>query len=148
MPAPVSPVSTFSPGAEPQLGPLDQQEVLDAQLVEHARGCTSRARRIAAEAIGTTSTQSSVGVSRTRQPAEPLAQALVEGRARQLGEQRGRAHEADVDGLPRPQLARRAAVDVDVHRLLARGLWIVSRSPGATTSARAVSECGAMKETT
>ena len=35
LPAPVSPVSTLSPGAEPQLGPLDQQEVLDAELVEH-----------------------------------------------------------------------------------------------------------------
>ena len=34
------------PGREAQLGPLDQQEVLDAQLVQHARGSTSRCRRI------------------------------------------------------------------------------------------------------
>ena len=48
LPAPVSPVSTFKPGPRQQLGPLDQQEVLDAQFVEHAQGSTSGARRIGA----------------------------------------------------------------------------------------------------
>ncbi len=35
------------PVREPQLGPLDQQQVLDAQLVYHARRCISGHRRIA-----------------------------------------------------------------------------------------------------
>src|SRR3954451_20824672 len=33
-------------GAEPQLGPLDEQEVLDTQLDQHARGSTNEPRRI------------------------------------------------------------------------------------------------------
>ena len=28
-------MSTFRPGRQPQLGPLDQQQVLDAQLAQH-----------------------------------------------------------------------------------------------------------------
>ena len=32
-------------GTEAQLGPLDQQQVLDAQLVQHAAGCISGTRR-------------------------------------------------------------------------------------------------------
>ena len=44
------------PGAEAQLGPLDQQQVLDAQLVEHGAGCISGARRSRAlRRIGTKS---------------------------------------------------------------------------------------------
>ena len=41
LPAPVSPVMAFRPGAEPQLGPLDQQQVLDSQLAGARRRCTS-----------------------------------------------------------------------------------------------------------
>ena len=36
LPAPVSPVSTFKPRRQAQLRPLDQQEVLDAKLAQHA----------------------------------------------------------------------------------------------------------------
>ena len=34
------------PGAEPQLGPLDQQQVLDTQFAEHVPRCTSAPRRM------------------------------------------------------------------------------------------------------
>ena len=53
------------------------------------------------------------------EPSEALAQAVVEARARELGERRVRQRELDVDVLARGQLAGRAAVDVDLDRLLA-----------------------------
>jgi hypothetical protein len=32
-------------GAEPELSPLDQEQVLDAKLYEHTFGCSGRTRR-------------------------------------------------------------------------------------------------------
>ena len=46
LPAPVSPVSTFRPGARRRCGPLDQQQVLDAQLSSIARRSSSERGRI------------------------------------------------------------------------------------------------------
>ena len=48
------PCEHVQPWPETQLGPLDQQEVLDAQFVEHAEGSTSGGRRIGPESPGTT----------------------------------------------------------------------------------------------
>ena len=35
----------IEPGTEPELGPFDQEQVLDAKLYEHTFGCTGRSRR-------------------------------------------------------------------------------------------------------
>ena len=45
LPAPVSPVRTFRPGPEAQLGPLDQQQVLDTELFQHVGWSTTGVRR-------------------------------------------------------------------------------------------------------
>jgi hypothetical protein len=55
------------------------------------------------------------------------------------------ADEAGADRLP-GDLAGRAPVDGDVEG--SRERLCTDRLPGATTSARAVIECGAMKDTT
>ena len=176
--------------SQPQLRPLDEQEVLDAQLKKHVPwGRTSRLRRRGrcSEVVARFARWQSGGAGtvsgphapyegsrrRHRRPhpspaaahraaarsassapaqtaaAEPLPEPVVEVRPRELGEVALVGHEVGRDLLPRRQLADRAAVDVHLDGLLvARRSARAARREGATTSARAVSECGAMKETT
>src|SRR5688572_32890148 len=55
-----------------------------------------------------------------REPSEPLPQPVVEARPGHLRQDPVLLAELDVDVLPRPQLARRAAVHVDLDGLLPR----------------------------
>ena len=133
-------------GPEAQLGPLDQQEVLDAQLVQHAAGCTSGSRRTGppsrAELLQRFVTVSARGGRTARagggRSSRPAAGRACRGcaRTRRAGPRRAAARSV---GRPSTWTSTGSSRDA---------LLIVSTSPGATTSARAVSECGAMNETT
>ena len=137
------------PRAERELGPFDQQQVLDAELVQHRRRSTSRRRRIGPVRVLRHEVVTKSCGRLLRQAPEALAQPVVERRARQLGEQAVLLAELHLR-RPRPRPISHAGrpstwTSTGSSRLR---LEIVSTSPGATTSARAVSECGAMKETT
>ena len=78
-----------------QLGPLDEQEVLDAQLAQHAPGCTSAARRTRATrgaAVAPRGSEAPQGLLDRR-----VAREHLEGLADRprLGEH-GREHRRDV----------------------------------------------------
>ena len=122
-----------------QLGAFEQQQVLDAQLVQHGPGLPgapdgSECRRAAQGRVA-----SRPNFWRRR---------LVEVRARKLRERPLAVGRTGLDLRPGRELQDRAAVDGTSTGSSRERLWIASRSPGATTSGRAVSECGAMNETT
>ena len=82
------------------------------------------------------------------QAAELLPDPLVEGVALELGEQGEAVAEADDHLLAGLDPRRLDAVDADVDRLAPADVGDVETSSEATTRARAVSVCGAMKLTT
>src|SRR5918997_123241 len=108
LPAPVSPVITVSPsrGLSSARSIRSRFSIRSSSSTRpvYQRGPTERPRRYAL-----------VG-----QPPELVAEAVVERRARQLGEQRLALLEADPDGLSGPRGADPAAVGGHVHRLLDR----------------------------
>ena len=108
------PRQDVEPWREAQLGLLDQQEVLDPELVEHARWSTSAPRRIGP--VCNRLVTSSAGA--TGQPPELLPQPAVEGRPGLLREHRRVGHEPGPQLGPRLERARRAAVDREVHAVL------------------------------
>ena len=86
--------------------------------------------------------------SSARQAAELLAQPPVEGGARAAGRSCRRRRRSARRSC-RPARSRRPGARRPRRRAArASGCGSSARSSGATTSARAVSECGAMKETT
>ena len=113
------------PGREAQLGPLDQQEVLDAQLFQHAAGSTSRTRRTRPSAqLVTKSARSRHGRGLSRHgppgtlapmPTRPIAPAgrsapAAGDRSSRPGAARGARSSARTRrGCPRPAAARRRA---------------------------------------
>ena len=84
-----------------------------------------------------------------RQPPEPLAQPVVEARPRQL-RQAPRTPCPNSTWMSSPARSSHAGRPSTWTSTASsrEALLIVSRSSGATTSARAVRECGAMNETT
>ena len=139
------------PGREAQLGPLDQQEVLDAQLGEHRHGVPARARRIGPMrnlAIVTTGAFRVMSRGATLGQAPELRpQPAVERRARQLRERRRVGLEARRRAPRRARSRTPGGRRRETSTASRPRLDTLSASPGATTSARAVSECGAMNET-
>ena len=84
-----------------------------------------------------------------RQPPELLAQPAVERRPRQLGQVGRLAQEARRDAPPPAQLPDGPPVERRRRRRRCDAVaGSRARRSGATTSARAVSECGAMNDTT
>ena len=85
-----------------------------------------------------------------RQAPELLAQAAVERRARRPAPDRAASRDEARRrcASPGPQLARRAGRRSRRRPAPASGCGPPARRSGATTSARAVSECGAMNDTT
>ena len=82
------------------------------------------------------------------QAAELLAQPPVEGGARQLRDRRRRRRRSARRSSPPAGISPTGRPSTATSSGSRERLWIVSRSPGATTSARAVSEWGAMNDTT
>src|SRR3954468_16425216 len=110
-PAPVSPVSTLSPGASRS----------------SARSISRRSSTRSSKSTGDGLPAPPDGPARpatlsSHQPAELLAQPPVERRSRDLGEQRRLLEEAAGGRLARPQLAGRPPVARDVDGLLARAV--------------------------
>ena len=85
---------------------------------------------------------------RNREAAELLTQTLIERRARHLGERPLIGEETGVFKLSPGSSVQTGRPSTETSTGSSRErLSTATRSPGATTSVRAVSECGAMKET-
>ena len=117
---------------EPQLGLLHQQQILDAQLMQHGERCTTRPD----------------GSRSARQPAELLSQTLVERRAGICASAPWSSANRAAICSPgaRTQTGRPSTVTSTGSSR--ERLWTERTSWGATTSALAVSEWGAMNDTT
>src|SRR3954468_12141423 len=110
-PAPVSPVSTLSPGAS-----RSSARSISRRFSTRSSKSTGEGLPAPPDGPARPATLSS------HQPAELLAQPPVERRSRDLGEQRRLLEGGAGDRLARPQLAGRPPVARDVHGLLARAV--------------------------
>src|SRR5918992_2923389 len=105
-PAPVSPVRTLRP--EP-----NRSSARSISRRFSTRSSSSTRQGLPTDPDGSR-LRSSFVTGSAREPAEALAQAVIEARARQLRQHRGRARELDVDVLARVELDDRPPVDVDL----------------------------------
>ena len=129
---------------------LDQQQVLDGELEQHQR--PGRDAVASPHGLPAPGTELVAGGGRRRLSARARRTSRAgAGRSSSpsiCSERRDAVDEARRDASPGRDLADRASVDRRRRAASRELLWSVSTSSGAITSARALSECGAMNETT